>query len=472
MHGNVKISLVTTCKGRLDYLKESLLTWLAIDYDNFDIVVVDYDCPDRTENFITRNRERLLKNSRASGIHVVKVNNRPVFNLCDARNTGIDFADSELIVMIDADVHTADKNILNFIHRRYSDGVVFFSNTAVLSTGFSEGHTFYKAKYGIRRLRFHALLPTHCKTVGLSGTACFLKSIYRACGKYRVEVNRSGWGSHDIEFYIRYLNHFFYSVVREKQVETTDPMCYADGVLKRIDCFPIHSLELVENTLEEKSRFYDNPKHVSLQTNKMFITRLMETEGERLGWIKRKEDEAVISIFKYNRYKKYPMPPWFKSWYYYWIGLNYFNAGQLEQSRRFFENVIKIEGAEDNHRWQAYLFIARIRKQRKQKGWRRFLQDGLEQVEILEIKRDIEKYYLGSFLKFFNYYSRAEKTFTQLISETDDNILCSGACFHLGEMARERKDFQGAKAMFQKTLVLNPLHKKAAEYLKQGEGEK
>ncbi len=353
MDKKIKISLVTTCKGRLAYLKESLPTWLALEYDNFDIVVVDYDCPDGTEDYINQNRAIMLRNSKASAIYVVKVENKPDFNLCDARNTGIDFATSEAILMIDADVHIKEKGLLQTIQQQFARGIVFFSNTAVLATAFTEGHIFYRLKYGLERIAYHALLPTHCKTVGLSGTACFEKKLYQACGKYRVEVNKGGWGSHDIEFYIRYLNYYFYNQIGKKKEIRANIDRWVKQALKGIDCFPVETFHLKPNTAAEKTRFYKNPKHVSIHLNKEFICRNLESEGETLGWIKRKKSEETLWLLKYNRYKKYPVPSWFKSFYYYWTGINYFNRGNFEESSRSFKEVLKINDSPRNYKWHS-----------------------------------------------------------------------------------------------------------------------
>ncbi|MCP4153862.1 MAG: glycosyltransferase [bacterium] len=462
----MKISLVTACKGRLSYLKESLPTWLALEYEHFDIVVVDYDCPDGTEEYINQNRAAMLRNSRASAIHVVKIKNKPVFNLCDARNTGIDFAPSEAILMIDADVHIKEKSLLETIGQQFTRGTVFFSNTAVLATTFTEGHIFYRLKYGIERIAYHVLLPTHCKTVGLSGTACFRKNFYQACGKYRVEVNKGGWGSHDIEFYIRYLNHYFYHQIGEKKEIRANIHRWVNQALKGIDYFPAGTFHLVPNTVTEKTRFYKNPKHVSIHLNKEFICKNLESEGETLGWIKREknEDKETHSILKYNRFKKYPVPPWFKSFYYYWTGINFFNQGEFKESSRSFEDLLKIK-APRNYRWQALFFIARIKKQQNNNGWRYYLKKALTAAKNPQFERDIEKFYLGSFLKYFHHDSEAEPVFKRLINETDDGVLISAASFHLGEIAWNQKKIILAQTYFKKVLALNPNHKKAAQYL-------
>lgn len=464
-----KISLVTTCKGRLSYLKESLPTWLEIDYDPFDIVVVDFDCPDKTEDYINRNREQLLEHSKATGIHVVKVNNRPDFNLCEARNMGLDFADSDMVFMIDADIHIKDKGILNFINRRCHEGVVFFSNTAVLCTRFAEGHTFYNVKYGIERIAFHSMLPTHCKIVGLSGTACYRKSMYEACGKYRPEVNRSGWGSHDIEFYIRYLNHFFYKVLlKEKPGRYTDPAKYLDTALKRFDFFPPGSFELVENTTEEKTRFYNNPQAESSRLNRTFIRKLLEEEGDRYGWIKRENaDDGTVSVLKYRRYRKFPVPPWFRYYFDYYVGFRLYEAGKWNESFKHLKKVLTFDEVDLYVRWRASFLLGVIAEKLGRNNCY-YLNKAYEVVDYSSPDPHLREYNKASVLKLLGKTAAAQSRFNRLLAHVDNPRLVPGIYFHLGEIFFRNRQYIEAGKMFNKTLELNPGHQKAKEYL---EGE-
>ena len=47
------VSIIPTCKGRLHHLRETLPSMLAQDYaGDWEIVVVDYDCPDGTFEWV------------------------------------------------------------------------------------------------------------------------------------------------------------------------------------------------------------------------------------------------------------------------------------------------------------------------------------------------------------------------------------------------------------------------------------
>ena len=91
------VSIVTVCKGRLAHLKESLPTFLA--QPNCEVIVVDYDCPEKTAEFV----EATYPDAR-----VVKVENRPHFNNWAARNSGAKHAEGQILAFLDADVILSD----------------------------------------------------------------------------------------------------------------------------------------------------------------------------------------------------------------------------------------------------------------------------------------------------------------------------------------------------------------------------
>jgi len=90
-----RISLVTTCKGRLAQLQETIGGCLQQNDPNYEYVVVDYDCPEGTAEWVkSRPDDRVV---------VVKIHNRPFFNQSHSRNLGARAATGEILVFIDAD---------------------------------------------------------------------------------------------------------------------------------------------------------------------------------------------------------------------------------------------------------------------------------------------------------------------------------------------------------------------------------
>ena len=70
-------SIVTTCMGRLDDLKRTLPR--MVSQKDTEVIVVDYNCPQRTGDFVRQNHP---------DAKVVSERNETQFNLARARNLG------------------------------------------------------------------------------------------------------------------------------------------------------------------------------------------------------------------------------------------------------------------------------------------------------------------------------------------------------------------------------------------------
>lgn len=88
------IAFITTCKGRLHHLKETLPLMAAQQPD--ELIVVDYDCPDRTGEWVE---------GAFRGATVVRASQPDGgFNVGRARNLGAAEATSDWLFFVDADV--------------------------------------------------------------------------------------------------------------------------------------------------------------------------------------------------------------------------------------------------------------------------------------------------------------------------------------------------------------------------------
>jgi glycosyltransferase involved in cell wall biosynthesis len=103
-------SIVTTCKGRLHHLRESLPAMLRQPHS--EVIVVDYDCPDVTAGYVSSHHPsaRVVRAGRAAG-----------FNVSRARNIGGAAARGETLVFVDADVVLAD-SFMAFVAARVGEG--------------------------------------------------------------------------------------------------------------------------------------------------------------------------------------------------------------------------------------------------------------------------------------------------------------------------------------------------------------
>jgi glycosyltransferase involved in cell wall biosynthesis len=85
-------SIVTTCKGRLEHLKQTLPRMVA--QGATDVIVVDYSCPDGTGDWVRTN---------FPAVRVVDVEGQKGFSNWHARNVGAAAATGSLLLFCDAD---------------------------------------------------------------------------------------------------------------------------------------------------------------------------------------------------------------------------------------------------------------------------------------------------------------------------------------------------------------------------------
>jgi len=90
------ISFITTCKGRLDHLRQTLPRMTV--QRSAECIVVDYDCPDGTAPWVQANFPAV------QGVKVIKVNQAPLFNKSHANNLGAAVATAPWLCFIDADI--------------------------------------------------------------------------------------------------------------------------------------------------------------------------------------------------------------------------------------------------------------------------------------------------------------------------------------------------------------------------------
>ncbi len=88
-----KLSLITTCKGRLAHLRETLPLFCQLP--DTRVFVVDYGCPERSGDWVQ---------SCFPQVTVVRVTDDPGFNPSRARNIAARQAGSDYLFFVDADI--------------------------------------------------------------------------------------------------------------------------------------------------------------------------------------------------------------------------------------------------------------------------------------------------------------------------------------------------------------------------------
>ncbi len=96
--GPPDLCFVTTCKGRLHHLRQTLPTMLA--QPGTACVVVDYDCPDGAGDWVAANYPQ---------VQLVRVPGRPTFEIARARNLGAQAATAPWLCFVDADTLLAPR---------------------------------------------------------------------------------------------------------------------------------------------------------------------------------------------------------------------------------------------------------------------------------------------------------------------------------------------------------------------------
>lgn len=93
-------SIITTCKGRLHHLQQSLPAMLRQDSEDYDVIVVSYGDPDKCHDRLS-NYMRDHGNLR---FVVVTESDAPTYNRSIANNVGSIYATGDILCFVDSDV--------------------------------------------------------------------------------------------------------------------------------------------------------------------------------------------------------------------------------------------------------------------------------------------------------------------------------------------------------------------------------
>lgn len=107
-----KYSIVTTCMGRLDHLKESLPRLLK--QPNAEVIVVDWSCPQDTAGHVAKHFPKA---------RVVKVEGQDVFSNWAARNAGAAQAAGQVLIFCDADT-VLRPDAISWIDERFQPALI------------------------------------------------------------------------------------------------------------------------------------------------------------------------------------------------------------------------------------------------------------------------------------------------------------------------------------------------------------
>lgn len=101
----MKVSIIIPCKNRLDHLQQTLPLVLNQDYPDFEVVVVDYNCPQNTWQWV----EGLVSPKVKCVVAPVGENE---WSLSAARNFGYKHSTGDMLFFLDADAKLLEKDFL------------------------------------------------------------------------------------------------------------------------------------------------------------------------------------------------------------------------------------------------------------------------------------------------------------------------------------------------------------------------
>lgn len=94
---NNTISIIIPCKARLQHLLDSLPTILAQTYQDLQVIIIDFNCPEGTKKTI----EKEFSDNRIE-VYKEKVG-KDYWNLSESRNAGYKYIKGDRLLFLDAD---------------------------------------------------------------------------------------------------------------------------------------------------------------------------------------------------------------------------------------------------------------------------------------------------------------------------------------------------------------------------------
>jgi tetratricopeptide (TPR) repeat protein len=147
----------------------------------------------------------------------------------------------------------------------------------------------------------------------------------------------------------------------------------------------------------------------------------------------------------------------------YKIGWGKFMLGDFEGSVNHFKKIMDDSRLSEKYRILVNLFLIRLNQIGEETNLsNQNLEKKIKDLNKLSAK---ELYETASQAKNINLTSIAQKQFKRIIDITVNKTLKSGACFHLGEIFFNKKNYRQAKDLFNKCLNMNENHKKSRFYL-------
>lgn len=126
----MNISVCTYCKGRRQHAEQSIPLILEQLEENDELVVVDYDCPDKISEYCKSLNNNKLK--------IVKIDNLDYYSPSHAHNLAFKFSKNEILFFMDIDILLKEnciKNIKNMFNNHENIFLLFRQNKKLEAVG-------------------------------------------------------------------------------------------------------------------------------------------------------------------------------------------------------------------------------------------------------------------------------------------------------------------------------------------------
>jgi predicted glycosyltransferase involved in capsule biosynthesis len=219
------ITVVTTCMGRLEFVKQTMVN--RIQNSTFPIVVVDYSCPHGTSAWVEslRLHERVTVVKAHAETHL----GRPVFNVARARNIGAGHVKTGYVLFLDAET---------LISPHLQEW--FLENTTPRGMGVP--------------------VPVHGELNEIWGTLMIHRDVLNKVGGYDEKFR--GWGSEDVDLRFRL-------------------------VLEGIECvkIPLHYLKTIPHSdaLRSHNNIEQDFKKARKMNHNYFVRKTLRQTGKSLA---------------------------------------------------------------------------------------------------------------------------------------------------------------------------------------------
>lgn len=174
------LSIITSCKGRLEHLKQSLPSML--DQDDCEVVVVDFSCPQGVATYVQEN---------FPSARVACIPDRTDFAICEARNAGAAHSTGKWLAFVDADTILTPNALSSFVQTLPAKSFAKFGKGSDLKT--------------------HKLTASVLSKNSLRGFMVVEREVFEKMGGYDAVLKGYGAGG-DVEFDYR-LTYFGYNPV-------------------------------------------------------------------------------------------------------------------------------------------------------------------------------------------------------------------------------------------------------------------